>query len=247
MTTGEKLQSLRKENNYTQEELADIMSVSRQSISKWESDIVFPETEKLITLSKLYHCSIDYLLNEDNNERNANVVLVNKQETKPTKYNKKRLPLIITTLATVVISLITFAPVWFKGTFVLYSTEFHDSGFIYYADGSSFEIAANFYDLLKIENDIVVNALAMKAVAVIIFILMISVVGASITYLFLDKKPFKIAIRATNCAILVLLTILLILSLAPGFEWTIAIAVAYTFVALQVLLQYVVKPIRVCR
>ena len=58
MTTGEKLSKLRKENEYTQEELAEIMSVSRQSISKWESDVAFPETEKLVTLSKLYHCSI---------------------------------------------------------------------------------------------------------------------------------------------------------------------------------------------
>ena len=47
MTTGEKLQNLRKENNYTQEELADILGVSRQSISKWESDVAFPETDKL--------------------------------------------------------------------------------------------------------------------------------------------------------------------------------------------------------
>ena len=62
MTIGEKLQQLRKDSNYTQEELADIMNVSRQSISKWESDVAFPETERLITLSKLYQCSIDYLV-----------------------------------------------------------------------------------------------------------------------------------------------------------------------------------------
>ena len=68
MTTGEKLQKLRKDHNYTQEELADIMKVSRQSISKWESDAAFPETEKLLALSKLYHCTIDYLLNADNND-----------------------------------------------------------------------------------------------------------------------------------------------------------------------------------
>ena len=37
MTLGEKLSKLRKENNYTQEQLADILSVSRQAISKWES------------------------------------------------------------------------------------------------------------------------------------------------------------------------------------------------------------------
>ena len=46
MTLGEKLSKLRKEYNYTQEQLADILGVSRQSISKWESDIAYPETDK---------------------------------------------------------------------------------------------------------------------------------------------------------------------------------------------------------
>jgi transcriptional regulator with XRE-family HTH domain len=65
MTTGEKLAKLRKENKYTQEQLAEVIGVSRQSISKWESDGAFPETEKLIILSRLYKCSIDYLLKEE--------------------------------------------------------------------------------------------------------------------------------------------------------------------------------------
>ena len=65
MTTGEKLSKLRKENGYTQESLSEIIGVSRQSISKWESDGAFPETEKLIQLSRLYKCSIDYLLKDE--------------------------------------------------------------------------------------------------------------------------------------------------------------------------------------
>ena len=65
MTLGEKLSKLRKEYNYTQEQLADILGVTRQSISKWESDIAYPETEKLIKMGKLFECSMDYLLNED--------------------------------------------------------------------------------------------------------------------------------------------------------------------------------------
>ena len=71
MTFGEKLSRLRKENNYTQEQLADILGVSRQSISKWESDIAYPETDKLIKLGKLFSCSMDYLLNEDVTETQA--------------------------------------------------------------------------------------------------------------------------------------------------------------------------------
>lgn len=49
MTLGEKITKQRKELNYTQEQLADFLGVSRQSISKWESDIACPETDKLIT------------------------------------------------------------------------------------------------------------------------------------------------------------------------------------------------------
>ena len=65
MTLGEKIAKQRKELNYTQEQLADILGVSRQSISKWESDIAYPETEKLIELGKTFDCSMDYLLKED--------------------------------------------------------------------------------------------------------------------------------------------------------------------------------------
>ena len=65
MTLGEKIARQRKELNYTQEQLADILGVSRQSISKWESDIAYPETDKLIELGKLFDCSMDYLLKEE--------------------------------------------------------------------------------------------------------------------------------------------------------------------------------------
>ena len=64
MTLGDKLSKLRKESNYTQEQLADILGVSRQAISKWESNTAYPETEKLLKLGELYQCSMDYLLKD---------------------------------------------------------------------------------------------------------------------------------------------------------------------------------------
>ena len=64
MTLGDKLSKLRKGNNYTQEQLADILGVSRQAVSKWESDAAYPETEKLIRISELFDCSLDYLLKD---------------------------------------------------------------------------------------------------------------------------------------------------------------------------------------
>ena len=64
MTLGEKLARLRRENNYTQEQLAQCLEVSRQSVSKWESDLTYPETEKLIRLCQLFDCSLDYLVRD---------------------------------------------------------------------------------------------------------------------------------------------------------------------------------------
>lgn len=78
MTLGNKLAKLRKEHNYTQEQLAELLGVSRQAISKWESDGAYPETEKLIRLGRLYHCSMDYLLMDEVQEPAKETVTVHK-------------------------------------------------------------------------------------------------------------------------------------------------------------------------
>lgn len=65
MTLGEKIAKQRKVQNLTQEQLAQLLGVSRQSISKWESDIAYPETDKLIRLGKIFGCSMDYLLKDE--------------------------------------------------------------------------------------------------------------------------------------------------------------------------------------
>lgn len=66
MTFGEKIQKLRKEAGLSQEELSDQLDVSRQAISKWERDNGYPETEKLIRMSRIFHVTLDYLLNDEN-------------------------------------------------------------------------------------------------------------------------------------------------------------------------------------
>ena len=62
MSFGENLQYLRAEARITQEELAERLEVSRQSVSKWESDASFPEMDKLLTLCDLFRCDLDTLL-----------------------------------------------------------------------------------------------------------------------------------------------------------------------------------------
>lgn len=68
MSFGQNLQFLRKmRNGMTQEELAERMGVSRQTVSKWELDTAYPEIDKIIELCNLFSCSMDQLVREDMN------------------------------------------------------------------------------------------------------------------------------------------------------------------------------------
>lgn len=65
MKLSEKIVELRKAKGMTQEELASVCNVSRQSISKWEADIALPELDKLLVLSDTFHVSVDVLLRDE--------------------------------------------------------------------------------------------------------------------------------------------------------------------------------------
>lgn len=62
MNLGERIQKLRKENQHSQEQLADMLGVSRQAISKWEGNLGQPEISNVIKLSEIYNVSTDYIL-----------------------------------------------------------------------------------------------------------------------------------------------------------------------------------------
>lgn len=65
MTFAENLAFLRKKNNITQEQLAERLEVTRQSVSKWESGGSFPEMETLLKISEMFGVNIDALLKGD--------------------------------------------------------------------------------------------------------------------------------------------------------------------------------------
>lgn len=68
MSFGRNLQFLRRmRNGMTQEDLAERMGVSRQTISKWELDQAYPEMEKAVELCGCFSCTLDQLLREDMN------------------------------------------------------------------------------------------------------------------------------------------------------------------------------------
>ena len=62
MSFAENLKQLRKDKQLSQEELAEILDVSRQAVSKWEQGIGYPEVEKLLLLSSKLNISLDSLL-----------------------------------------------------------------------------------------------------------------------------------------------------------------------------------------
>lgn len=70
MSLGSNLQYLRRlSKNMTQEALAEKLSVSRQTISKWEMDTALPEMDKAIELCRIFNCSLDNLFREEMDKR----------------------------------------------------------------------------------------------------------------------------------------------------------------------------------
>lgn len=62
MTIADRIQSLRKSKGVSQEELADRIGVSRQAVSKWESEQSTPDVEKIVLLSNYFEVTTDYIL-----------------------------------------------------------------------------------------------------------------------------------------------------------------------------------------
>lgn len=71
MTIGERLLKLRKERNLSQEDLANVLDVSRQTISKWETDQSMPDFDKIIPLCEYFGITSDELLTGNSNIKEA--------------------------------------------------------------------------------------------------------------------------------------------------------------------------------
>ena len=65
MILADKIMEERKKNGWSQEELADKLSVSRQAVSKWESAQSVPDLQRVIQLAEIFNVSTDYLLKDE--------------------------------------------------------------------------------------------------------------------------------------------------------------------------------------
>ena len=83
MTLGENIARLRTKENLSQSDLADMLDVSRQSVSKWETDTSIPELDKLLKLSELFGVTLDELVNGEETSK-IEVVPVSEHEKRRT-------------------------------------------------------------------------------------------------------------------------------------------------------------------
>src|SRR5690554_4596117 len=75
MNLGNKITELRKEYKLSQEELANKLDVSRQSISLWETNQSSPSTEKLIALAKFFNIKVDVLINDEMIDKDNSIII----------------------------------------------------------------------------------------------------------------------------------------------------------------------------
>lgn len=91
MDFAEKIFTLRKGRDFTQEQLAEKLGVSRQSISKWESGQAIPELEKVVAMSQIFDVTTDYLLKPSEiDELSVKTEILEKQQQQLFDREKKR-------------------------------------------------------------------------------------------------------------------------------------------------------------
>lgn len=94
MKLSEKITELRKGMGWSQEQLAERLDISRQSVSKWESGMSVPELDKIVKMSDIFHVSTDYLLKEDTSipEKEETKYLKEPEENTTSVFTQKEEP-----------------------------------------------------------------------------------------------------------------------------------------------------------
>ena len=101
MKFADNLKKIRKRKNISQEELADLVGVSRQSVSKWETSEAYPEMNNILELCKIFKCNINDLVNDQmvdldslDEEVKMSIVKLKKEKQKQMKGISKVLSLV---------------------------------------------------------------------------------------------------------------------------------------------------------
>lgn len=114
MDIAERLQELRKKEGYSQEKLAEMLGISRQAISKWESGQGKPEIENIIKLTEIYKVSADYILLGEKEKVNKSMT----EEKAVCNEYRKAISIIAIVGATAVITILFITFLWILAKFV---------------------------------------------------------------------------------------------------------------------------------
>ncbi len=202
MNFGEKIQKLRNQNKWTQEELAEKLYISRTAVSKWESGKGYPNIDSLKEIAKIFNITIDELLSGEEiigiakNENNTNIKKVNN---------------LIYGLLDVISILFIFLPLYAKKTeSFVYSVSLFNAneissflkiGYIVFLLVLSLigiiEIIINFIDNKKIQRIINIISLILQTVSILFFAISRQTYLTSIIFIILI---IKVAIVIKNIA-----------------------------------------------
>jgi len=95
MKLPDKIIKHRKANDWSQEDFAEKMDVSRQAVSRWENGTALPDAQNILQISKLFHVTTDYLLNDDyESDSDIPAVKTATEETEALFMKKKHLHLV---------------------------------------------------------------------------------------------------------------------------------------------------------
>ena len=123
MTLGEKIQALRKQQGMSQEQLADTLNISRQAVSKWETNESQPDIERLIEISNLFNVSTDYLI-KDGSISTTTVVAPIKKNRGETVFRTSRISFLVSAIysaATIIFLILGFGwGLWHPGWIIFF-------------------------------------------------------------------------------------------------------------------------------
>lgn len=121
MDFSEKLLTLRKAKDLTQEQLAEKLNVSRQSVSKWESGQAVPELEKIVAMSVVFDVTTDYLLKSSEiDDLSVKTEMLEKQQQQMLVREQRQQKIRECVLYVIVIYLVLFAVYFFEHEFYFF-------------------------------------------------------------------------------------------------------------------------------
>jgi transcriptional regulator with XRE-family HTH domain len=144
MKLSDKLVKLRKQNGWSQENLAEKLNVSRQAVSRWENGTAQPDASNILILSKLFGVTADYLLNDDY-ESDFDVPVVKQTKSDAKDKIKKVIALCVGAFG-LIGNFVVFVLSRMVEVMVPYIT---DEGYTWSADrtGHSYKYFVEYYDL----------------------------------------------------------------------------------------------------